>query len=103
MRIVKDREPAYVTRRGAVYEGDSLDLLRSMPDRSVNLVVTSPPYALEFKKEYGNESQSNYVEWFLPFAKEVRRVLTEDGSFVVNIGGAWTKGHPVRSNYTSAC
>ncbi|MEJ7696064.1 MAG: DNA methyltransferase [Candidatus Limnocylindrales bacterium] len=44
-----------------------------------NLVVTSPPYALEFKKEYGNEPQGKYVEWFLPFAKEVRRVLRSDG------------------------
>jgi len=39
------------------------------------------------------------VGWFLPFAREVRRVLTNDGSFVVNIGGAWQKGHPVRSLY----
>lgn len=99
MNIVNGHEPAYVTRRGAVYEGDSLELLRSMPDRSVQLVITSPPYALEFKKEYGNASQDRYVEWFLPFAREVLRVLADDGSFVVNIGGAWTKGHPVRSLY----
>lgn len=91
--------PAYTTRRGAVYQGDALDLLRAMPDESVNLVITSPPYALEFKKEYGNEPQASYVEWFLPFAREVRRVVRSDGSFVVNIGGAWQKGHPVRSLY----
>lgn len=92
-------DPAYSTRRGAVYRGDALDLLRVMPDESVNLVVTSPPYALEFKKEYGNEPQARYVEWFLPFAREVRRVLRPDGSFVVNVGGAWQKGHPIRSLY----
>lgn len=91
--------PAYTTRRGAAYPADSLEMLRAMPDDSVNLVITSPPYALEFKKEYGNESQADYVEWFLPFAREVRRVLRDDGSFVVNIGGAWKKGHPVRSLY----
>ena len=91
--------PAYTTRRGAVYLGDALGLLRAMPDESVNLVLTSPPYALEFKKEYGNEPQAKYVEWFLPFAREVRRVLRADGSFVINIGGAWQKGHPVRSLY----
>jgi len=92
-------DPAYVTRRGATYMGDSLELLKAMPDASVKLVVTSPPYALHFKKEYGNQSQSEYVEWFLPFAREVRRVLTDDGSFVINIGGAWQPGKPVRSLY----
>ncbi len=91
--------PVYESRRGAAYAGDALDLLRATPDASVNLVVTSPPYALEFKKEYGNESQATYVAWFLEFAREVQRVLTEDGSFVINIGGAWTKGLPVRSLY----
>lgn len=96
---IPQHRPAFETRRGQVYEGDALEILRSMPDSSVNLVITSPPYALEFKKEYGNESQAEYVAWFLPFAHEVRRVLTADGSFVVNIGGAWRKGHPVRSIY----
>jgi site-specific DNA-methyltransferase (cytosine-N4-specific) len=98
-RLVPTAKPSYLTRRGAAYVGDALDFLRAMPDESVNLVITSPPYALEFKKEYGNEPQANYVEWFLPFAREVRRVLCPDGSFVVNIGGAWQKGHPVRSLY----
>lgn len=96
---IRGHETAYTTRRGRVYQGDSLELLTAMPDGSVNLVITSPPYALEFKKEYGNESQAEYVEWFLPFAREIQRVLTDDGSFVINIGGAWKKGHPVRSLY----
>lgn len=99
MSRVEGWTPAYETRLGAVYAGDSLEILRAMADASVNLVVTSPPYALEFKKEYGNESQSTYIDWFLPFSREVRRVLTDDGSFVLNIGGAWKKGHPVRSLY----
>jgi site-specific DNA-methyltransferase (cytosine-N4-specific) len=92
-------EPYYKTPLGAAYLGDSLELLRAMPVESVNLVVTSPPYALHFKKEYGNVSKADYVEWFKPFAAEVFRVLKGDGSFVLNIGGSWNPGAPTRSLY----
>lgn len=91
--------PYYVTRLGAAYLGDSLAGLQALPDSSTNLVLTSPPYALHFKKEYGNVSKDQYVDWFLPFAREVRRILTDDGSFVLNIGGSWNKGTPTRSIY----
>lgn len=91
--------PYYVTKLGAAYLGNSLELLQALPDASVNLAVTSPPYALHFKKEYGNVSKEGYLEWFIPFAKEIRRVLTDDGSFVLNIGGSWNKGTPTRSIY----
>lgn len=92
-------EPYFTSRLGAAYLGDSLELLKSLPTSSVNLVVTSPPYALHFKKEYGNEHKDKYVDWFLPFAKEILRVLTDDGSFVLNIGGSYNKGTPTRSIY----
>jgi site-specific DNA-methyltransferase (cytosine-N4-specific) len=92
-------EPYYNTALGAAYLGDSLELLRAMPAESVNLVVTSPPYALHFKKAYGNVSKADYVEWFKPFATEVLRVLKNDGSFVLNIGGSWNQGAPTRSLY----
>jgi DNA modification methylase len=98
-RLVK-RPPFYTTDYGAAILGDSLEILAEMPDRSVNLVVTSPPYALHFKKEYGNADQSEYVQWLIPFAREIKRVLTDDGSFVLNVGGAWTPGLPTRSIYT---
>ena len=58
-----------------------------MPDSSVNLIFTSPPYA-RFKKEYGNVNQSDYVAWFLRFARHYHRLLKDDGSFVLDIGGA---------------
>ncbi|MGA7886624.1 MAG: site-specific DNA-methyltransferase [Acidobacteriaceae bacterium] len=74
-------------------------MLQALPSGSVNLVVTSPPYALHFKKAYGNEQKERYAGWFLPFAKEIRRVLTDDGSFVLNIGGSYNKGVPTRSIY----
>ncbi len=91
--------PFFATERGAAYLGESRELLRTLPDSSVNLILTSPPYALHFKKEYGNADQGEYVKWFLGFAPEFRRVLTDDGSLVVDIGGAWTPGKPTRSLY----
>lgn len=92
-------KPFFKTKLGSAFAGDALAHLRGLKDASVNLVVTSPPYALHFKKEYGNANQSDYVDWFVPFAEEIRRVLTVDGSFVLNIGGAWTPGKPTRSVY----
>jgi site-specific DNA-methyltransferase (cytosine-N4-specific) len=92
-------QPYYATRRGAAYLSDSLELLRALPTASVNMVVTSPPYALHFKKEYGNVSKQGYVKWFLPFASEIFRVLTDNGSFVLNIGGSYNQGTPTRSIY----
>ncbi|MFZ0742800.1 MAG: site-specific DNA-methyltransferase [Terracidiphilus sp.] len=91
--------PYFKSRLGVAYCGDSLAMLRALPPASVNLVVTSPPYALHFKKAYGNEHKDRYVEWFLPFAEEIQRVLVEDGSFVLNIGGSYNKGTPTRSIY----
>ncbi len=73
--------------------------MERMPDSSVNLVVTSPPYALHFKKEYGNAAKSEYVAWFLPFAREIFRVLADNGSFVLNLGGSYNQGTPTRSLY----
>lgn len=92
-------EPFYTTDLGSAYKADSLELMKTFPDSSVNLVFTSPPYALNLKKEYGNVSHVEYVEWFLDFAKEIKRLLTDDGSFVLNIGGGWTPKLPTRSLY----
>jgi len=92
-------EPLYRTDHGAAFVGDSRQLLAKIPDRSVNLVFTSPPYALHFKKEYGNASKSDYVRWFIPFGTQIFRVLKDDGSFVLNIGGSYNQGTPTRSLY----
>lgn len=92
-------QPLYQTTLGAAYPIDALDLLSSLPDHSVNLVLTSPPYALHFQKEYGNVPKEDYVDWFRPFAKEIKRVLAEDASFVLNIGGSYNAGRPTRSLY----
>jgi DNA modification methylase len=91
--------PLYQTDLGKAYCADSLEFLPMLAEGSVDLVVTSPPYALHFKKEYGNADQKDYVRWFLPFAAHIKRVLKSDGSFVLNVGGAWKPGAPVRSLY----
>jgi DNA modification methylase len=93
------QEPLYQTEHGAAFLGDSRELLARLPNASANLVFTSPPYALHFKKEYGNADKRDYVKWFLPFAREIFRVLRDDGSFVLNIGGSYNKGTPTRSLY----
>lgn len=98
-QLLRNEKPFYETRYGSAYLGDSRELLAALPDSSVNLVFTSPPYALHFKKEYGNVSKADYVEWFLPFAKEIQRVLVDDGSFVLNIGGSYNPKTPTRSLY----
>jgi len=92
-------EPAYSTPFGAMVCGDAATAMAALPAESVDLVVTSPPYALHFKKEYGNADKESYVEWFRPFAVQMHRVLKPEGSFVLNIGGSYNPGAPTRSLY----
>jgi site-specific DNA-methyltransferase (cytosine-N4-specific) len=94
-----DIDPMYYTHLGAAYCGEALELLQSMPNASIDLVVTSPPFALQRKKEYGNQDQDDYVDWLLEFTTQIQRVIKEDGSFVLDLGGAYRKGRPVRSLY----
>ena len=90
----------YKTKNGKAVVGDSLELMKSIPDNSINLVMTSPPFALSRPKEYGNKDQGEYVDWILDFTKEIKRIITEDGSFVIDLGGAYQKGFPIRSLYS---
>ena len=87
------------TDYGAIHHADCLDVLDGLPDASVDLVVTSPPYPLVTQKEYGNVHGDDYVDWFRPFAVEIRRVLRDSGSFVLNLGGVWNQGIPTRNLY----
>lgn len=102
-KMLAGKKPFYETALGKAYLGDTLELIKDVPDGSVNLIVTSPPYALRFKKDpklYASSADAEkYVDWFMPFAKEFHRVLADDGSFVLNIGGCWEIGKPVRSLY----
>ncbi len=91
--------PLYATTYGKAYVGDAAQLLKCLPAESVDLILTSPPFALQRKKEYGNEDQNNYVNWLCGFALDLRRVLKDTGSFVLDLGGAYRKKRPVRSLY----
>lgn len=91
--------PAYFTSFGAAYRGDSRHLLARLPDSSINLVVTSPPFPLQRSKEYGNREQNEYCDWLMEFAQLVYAKLRDDGSFVIDLGGTYEKGIPARSLY----
>ncbi len=92
-------EMFHKTKHGKILLGDSLDVLDGMKPGSVDLIMTSPPFGLVRKKEYGNADAHEYLDWFRPFAGQFRRVLKERGSLVIDIGGAWIPGQPTRSLY----
>jgi DNA modification methylase len=69
----------------SVVLGDCQNILQNLPDSCIDLIVTSPPYADSRKKLYGGVHPDNYVEWFLPKATELYRVLKPTGTFILNI------------------
>jgi len=97
--IVSGVHPFYETDFGAAYCGDSLKLLKKLPSQSISLIMTSPPFALRRKKTYDNVDANEYTDWFMPFAHELHRVLRDDGSLVIHLGGSWIKDKPVKSIY----
>ncbi len=93
--------PAYFsTSRGRILHADSKEVcLDLMKEKSVDLIMTSPPFGLVRKKTYGNADSNLYLDWFRPFAAAFKRVLKDNGSLVIDIGGAWISGQPTRSLY----
>ncbi len=93
--------PAYSTNLGQMFCGDSLEVLPALIRQGIRakLIMTSPPFALVKKKEYGNEDAESYVRWFGPFIDLFKQVLEPNGSLVIDIGGAWIKGLPAKSIY----
>jgi len=89
----------HITKLGKIYCADSLDLMKEIKTSSVDLIITSPPFGLVRKKSYGNVNADKYIEWFKPFGFEFKRILKENGSFVIDIGGSWTPGLPTKSLY----
>lgn len=65
--------------------GDCKEELKKIPENSVDLIFTSPPYADQRKKTYGGIHHDKYVEWFLPTTEQLLRVLKPTGTFILNI------------------
>ncbi len=80
-----------------IYLGDCKEQLANLPDNSVDLIITSPPYADQRKNTYGGIHPDEYVNWFLPIAKELLRVLKPTGTFILNIKEKVVNGE--RSTY----
>jgi site-specific DNA-methyltransferase (adenine-specific)/site-specific DNA-methyltransferase (cytosine-N4-specific) len=68
-----------------IFEGDAREVLKSLRRDSVDLIVTSPPYADQRTSTYGGIAPDNYVDWFLPMSAELLRVIKPTGSFILNI------------------
>lgn len=80
-----------------IYQGDCRELLKSLSDNSIDLIVTSPPYADQRKQTYGGVHPDKYVEWFLPISEQLLRVLKPTGTFILNIKEKVVNGE--RSTY----
>lgn len=94
-----DKRSVYRTQRGRQLCGDSRELLTALAPESVDLIVTSPPFALLREKTYGNKDQDEYVAWLVEFGAAALPALKDTGSLVVDLGGAYQRGRPVRSLY----
>ena len=88
-------------KSGALYLGDSLNLLQSKSfsnlNGKVNLIITSPPYPLNQKKSYGNKTGEEYLNWIKELTPLLAEKLADDGSLVVELGNSWEPGRPVQS------
>ena len=78
-------QTCYKLELDTIIQGDCLTVLKSLPDSCINLIFTSPPYADNRKKTYKGIPTKEYVRWFLPLSSELKRVLKNDGTFVLNI------------------
>lgn len=94
LTIRRPDEPVYETRLGSSFCLDSLAWIPTLDDDSVDLVMTSPPFALLRPKEYGNKVEGDYLVWLLGFMDAIKPKLKDTGSVVVDLGGAYQRGIP---------
>ena len=69
-----------------LYLGDSIEQLKNVQNNSVDLIITSPPYADQRKSTYGGINVNKYVDWFLPISEQLLQVLKPTGSFIWGAG-----------------
>ena len=90
----------FKTKLGKIICDDSLEYMKNnLKKNSIDLIVTSPPFALLRKKNYGNVPADKYCEWIKPFILEFKRVIKDNGSIVIDIGSTWVEGKPIKSIY----
>ena len=78
-------KPYYDDDRSTIYHGDAADVIASLPDASVDCVVTSPPYAEQRKSTYGGIPEADYPAWTVGWMEPLKRVLKPRGSVIINI------------------
>jgi DNA modification methylase len=92
---------AYATQWGRMHLGKSNELLAdgtlSRFEGKVNLIFTSPPFPLNRKKRYGNETGDSYIQWLCAFGPLFKKMLAPDGSIVIEMGNSWEPGTPFMS------
>lgn len=103
-KALREAKPGIVitifeTDCGAAVWASCEDAARYIEPGSVDLILSSPPYPLLRKKDYGNYDEVEYVEWLTRLADQWRPLLRDTGSLVLNLGDAWTPGVPVQSLY----
>ena len=87
----------FKTKLGSIIQDDSLNYLKDVKDNSLDLIITSPPFALTRKKAYGNEQGDEYMIWLKEFGKIFHKKLKDEGSLVIDFGGSWVPGQPTRN------
>lgn len=97
-----EQNKKYKSKLGKLIVGNSLELLKNDKKLAklkgkVNLIVTSPPFPLNNKKQYGNEKGEEYKDWFIKLAPIFSDLLADNGSLVIEIGNAWEPERPVQS------
>ena len=87
----------FKTDLGSIIHSDSLKRLKKHNDKSIDLIVTSPPFALTREKGYGNKKGDDHLDWLKKFGKVFYDKLKDEGSLVIDFGGSWVPNQPTRN------
>ena len=77
-----------------ILEGNCFDLIKILEDNSVDLIITSPPYAdiVNYGNNVSIKKPKEYCDWLLPIFNDIHRVLKPSGSFILNINDNCSNG-----------